>query len=606
MDVRLLQTGLVQARTANSFYPGNFNGFDFEAFSDSLMMPPPVVEVLWKPATEAPAGRPKPGLAEQQSLGRNSTTSWWVSPMSRETSSCSGGLNRLVQNCGEQVVGLVVVSVLFMVLAYLFLWLSGPDKRSREARGTCGEAPRDEVLNQDVSQRRGWGPGSPAPVGWKSSAAKAWQEAEGGVDWLRRPFPVLLLVLGAHWTCFGTLAACVADMVLQQHCLAMGLAGDVCAASAEAQAATATSVSWLSMLIALPALVALPLLGHLSDVVGRKPVLLLATAQGTIFYSILAFRGAYDTGTLAALAALGCLGNVLVVEAVVCAAVCDLCASLDEVARVRLLGLALAPIWVGQLLGPFLGSTVGSTVGPQRSFLVPAILCGGLFPAIVMFFPETLATKGRETFTWHKAQLFGVLRAVQTHERCLVLAIGLVFAETGTSVGVATWPHFLRSMFGWADASIGALQAVFCACNVLALALLLPRAAACSGPRRILLTSAGCSSLLWMLHWVAIASWQMFVIVPLGALTALMHPPLRAIVAQEFGPRSYGLAMGAPLLLLKLSHVAAAPISRALWHWSKAARQPDGITFMLPTMTYIVAFVVLCLLPPKAQVPASP
>jgi len=188
----------------------------------------------------------------------------------------------------------------------------------------------------------------------------------------RAPFPK------GYWTIWSTVAL---DLI------GFGIVVPILGVYAERFGASGYAVGWLFASFSLAQLVVAPLLGRLSDRIGRKPVIVISLVGTAV--------GSFVTGAAGALWVLF-LGRIIdgasgASLSVAQAAVTDM-APPDQ--RPRLLGMLGAAFGVGFVLGPAIGG-LAALGGPHVPFYVAAALAGVNAIAALVRLPETLT--GRAT-----------------------------------------------------------------------------------------------------------------------------------------------------------------------------------------------------------------
>lgn len=172
--------------------------------------------------------------------------------------------------------------------------------------------------------------------------------------------------------------------------------------------ADATMIGFLTASYAAAQLISSPLLGRLSDRVGRRPVLLISIAGSVAGFVLLALAQNLWMLFLARIVAGFTGGNISVAQAYITDVT-------DEKNRTRALGLIGAAFGLGFIIGPALGGILG-----QWGYAVPAWAAAGMavlnFLMVLLWLPESLtsekkallAVKRRAPFTL--SALIGALR----------------------------------------------------------------------------------------------------------------------------------------------------------------------------------------------------
>ncbi len=234
-----------------------------------------------------------------------------------------------------------------------------------------------------------------------------------------------------------------------------------------------------------------PLLGMLSDRVGRRPVILLSNAMSVVDYVIMAlapnllwlFAGRVLSGMASAnmTAAGAYIADVTPPEK-----------------RAKAFGLLGSAFGLGFILGPAIGGLVGN-VDPRITFWAAAFvsLLNTLYGLFVL--PESLAPARRRTrLEWKRANPLGSLALLRSHHELWGLSWVNFISYLAHEIFPNVWVIFCIAVFGWSTGSIGltlALVGVFSAVNQ---ATLVGPIVARFGERRVLLASlaiavAGCA-----------------------------------------------------------------------------------------------------------------
>ncbi len=157
---------------------------------------------------------------------------------------------------------------------------------------------------------------------------------------------------------------------------------------AETFGATDFEVGLLVAVYAAAQFVATPLLGRLSDRVGRRPVLLISIAGNLVGFVLLALAQSLEMLFVARILAGFTGGNISVAQAYISDVT-------DARNRARGLGLIGAAFGLGFIIGPALGGLLS-----QWGFAVPALSAAALslinFLLVVAWLPESLTAQARQ------------------------------------------------------------------------------------------------------------------------------------------------------------------------------------------------------------------
>jgi DHA1 family tetracycline resistance protein-like MFS transporter len=225
-----------------------------------------------------------------------------------------------------------------------------------------------------------------------------------------------------------------------------------------------------------------PLLGMISDRVGRRPVILLSNAVSVIDYGIMAL--APNLGWLFA-------GRVLsgMASANMTAASAYIADVTPPDKRAKAFGLLGSAFGLGFILGPAIGGLVGN-VNPRLAFWAAALcsLINTLYGLFVL--PESL-TRDRRTprLEWARANPIGSLKLLRSHHELWGLTwvnfVGYLAHEIFPNI----WVIFCIAVFGWSTGSIGLTLALVGILTALNQATMVGPVVAKFGDRRVMLAS---------------------------------------------------------------------------------------------------------------------
>lgn len=225
-----------------------------------------------------------------------------------------------------------------------------------------------------------------------------------------------------------------------------------------------------------------PLLGMISDRVGRRPVILLSNAVSVVDYAIMAlapnliwlFAGRVLSGIATAnmTAASAYIADVTPPEK-----------------RAKAFGMLGSAFGLGFILGPAIGGLVGN-IDPRLTFWAAALcsLLNTLYGLFVL--PESLAPHKRTTrLEWKRANPLGSLKLLRSQHELWGLTwvnfIGYLAHEIFPNV----WVIFCIAVFGWSTGSIGLTLALVGVLTAVNQATMVGPVVAKFGERRVLLAS---------------------------------------------------------------------------------------------------------------------
>jgi MFS transporter, DHA1 family, tetracycline resistance protein len=324
------------------------------------------------------------------------------------------------------------------------------------------------------------------------------------------------------------------------------------------QTPSALVVGLFSSLYALMQLFVAPLLGALSDRIGRRPVLIGCLFGSGLAYVLLSVST--SLGMLALAVALG--GAAGASNATAQAFITDVT---PREQRARGLGLIGAAFGLGLMVGPALAALLS-----PYGLGVPALAAGGFallntFYALLVL-PESLPPERR---TRHAVQIGGFIRRLASAlvlpaVRPLLLAIFLLnLAFNGLQ---SNFPLFSSVRFGWDVQANGLFYAYVGVCAVFTQGVLVGWVQPRFGEMRLVLAGLGAMALALVLMAAAPAAWMLFPLVGMIALgSGLAIPALTSLVSQRTPEGQLGAVLGGTQAVLSLTLIFGPAIAGVLF-----------------------------------------
>lgn len=319
-------------------------------------------------------------------------------------------------------------------------------------------------------------------------------------------------------------------------------------------------------------LFAAPLLGSLSDRVGRRPVVLLSNFGLGLDYVLMAVAP-----SLAWLFA----GRLL--SGVTSASVPTAYAYIADVTtpdkRARAYGVLGAAFGIGFILGPALGGLL-SAFGPRTPFWVAAGL--SLANATYGYFilPESLAHEHRRAFSWKRANPLGAFTLLRSQRGLSGFAALHFLYHLAHQALPAVFVLNAAYRFGWGSTAVGlALASVGIGSAIVQAGLVGP---ACQrfGERRTLIAGLVFGTIGFAIYGLAPTATVFIVGIPIMSLWGLYNPAAQGLVTRLVGRDRQGALQGAlasvqmitgivgPIVFAEVFARAIAP--GAEWHFPGA------------------------------------
>lgn len=303
-------------------------------------------------------------------------------------------------------------------------------------------------------------------------------------------------------------------------------------------------LGWLTAIYPFMQFLATPLLGQLSDHIGRRPVLafsLLGTAFGYVLFAagimlqslpLLFLSRALD----------GITGGTISVAQ---AAIADSTAPEKRARSFGLIGLAFG---LGFILGPFLGgrladSSLVSWFTATTPFWFAALLALSNSVAVFLYFNETLKTRSHERFHFAQAAT-NVRLAVTDHRLRKLFSVSFLF-QSGFSFFTTFFGAYMIARFAFTQGDIGDFFALIGICMIVTQGFVTARVAKHYEARQVLrVTLLGISATI-LCYALAPAAWMLYLVVPFQALSmGLTMANMTSMISRSAGPEAQGKILG--------------------------------------------------------------
>jgi DHA1 family tetracycline resistance protein-like MFS transporter len=323
-----------------------------------------------------------------------------------------------------------------------------------------------------------------------------------------------------------------------------------------------------------------PIIGGLSDKVGRRPVILVSLLGAALDYVLLAFAPS-----------LAWLFVGRVVAGVTGASFAAATAYIADVTpperRAQSYGLVGAAFGLGFVIGPALGGLLGG-VHLRAPFLVAAAL--NLLNLAYGFFvlPESLSREHRRPFSFHRASPLGALRNLARSPVLLGLTATLVCAFLAQQILQAVWALYTQARFGWRPFDIGLSLALVGASAAAVQGGLVRYTTPRLGEERSLLVGLSFSIAGFIAFGLADRGWLMYAILVPSALGGIAGPATQALLSRQVAPSEQGELQGSLGSLSSLTAIAGPVLGTLLF----ARFAPETATPHIPGAPFFAAAIL--------------
>jgi DHA1 family tetracycline resistance protein-like MFS transporter len=321
-----------------------------------------------------------------------------------------------------------------------------------------------------------------------------------------------------------------------------------------------------------------PVLGALSDRLGRRPVLLISLMGAAINYVVMAFAPQLWMLLLARAIAGLTSANVSVATAYIT----DIS---PEDTRARRFGLFNAMFGIGFIIGPVLGGLLGD-YWLRLPFVAAALLNGCNLLLALFILPES-HTPTREKIDLAALNPIRPLRWVVSMKGLLpIVFVFFILSGAGEVYGTC-WALWGFDTFRWNGFWIGLSLGAFGVCQTLVQALLPGPATELLGERWAVLVGIACSCVALVVLAFATRSWIVFAIMPIFALTGIGTPALQALATRLVDAARQGQLQGVLASAVSLASIVA-PLAFSTFYFVVQKQWPGAI-WLSVVVIYVIA-----------------
>lgn len=347
---------------------------------------------------------------------------------------------------------------------------------------------------------------------------------------------------------------------------------------AEGQAAWA--VGALAATYACMQFIFAPILGSLSDRVGRRPVILISLLGSGIDYLAAALATLFFPH-LWILFLTRIINGISGANISACSAyIADITSPEKRAGAYGMLGAAFG---LGFMFGPLTGGLVGDPnlkipIIGHGAIHYPYILAGVLTLINWLFgyfvLPESLPKERRRAFDWGKANPLGALVWLTRHRVVIRLAVSLLLINVAQFGLHVTWVLSMSARFRWTTSQVAVSLFIVGVCAALVQGVLARKIIPMLGERACVLGGIGIGVLAFLGYAFATEGWMIYVLVAFASLGGVAGPALQSITTKAVPPTEQGLLQGSLSGLSSIATIIGALLASQIFQLFTASTRP--------------------------------
>lgn len=348
---------------------------------------------------------------------------------------------------------------------------------------------------------------------------------------------------------------------------------------------------YLLFSFALAQFVFSPVMGNLSDQLGRRPVLLFSLLGFGIDYIILAFAPSYGWLLVGRIIA-GITGASFTTAA---AYIADISTPENRAKNFGMIGAAFG---LGFIIGPLLGGLLGH-LSLRAPFYAAAALSFLNLAYGYFVLPESLSKDLRRPFDWKRANPLGTLKQLGKYKQIAWLLVAYFMLYMGSHAVQSTWNYFTMYHFHWNEAMVGFSLAFVGVLAGVVQAGLAQKAGNLFGVGKSVYIGFALYTLGMFLFAFASKTWMMYVFLIPYCFGGIGMPNLQSLMVGKVPANEQGELQGGLTSLMSVTTIFGPMLMTHIFYLFTSKSAPivfPGAAFFLGGIFMLISFIITYLL----------
>lgn len=330
-----------------------------------------------------------------------------------------------------------------------------------------------------------------------------------------------------------------------------------------------------------------PILGSLSDKIGRRPVLLISLFGMAIDYFFLAFAHTITLLFIGRIIAGLCGASITTASAYIA----DV--STPE-KRAQNFGLIGAAFGLGFIIGPVIGGVFG-----EMGTRIPFMIAGGLSLLNWLYgyfiLPESLKQENRRSFEWKRANPIGAFLQLKRYPTLIGLLAALLILYIAAQSTQTVWAYYTKEKFDWNKTwvgySLGFVGLTVAIVQGGLIRVIIPKI----GQKKSIMLGLVLYVLGFVLFAFANKGWMMFAFMVPYALAGITGPAMQGIISTQVKPDEQGELQGIMTGFMSLASIIGPTLMSYLFaHFTNTKNSIyfPGAPFIMGALLTCVSIVI--------------